>query len=255
MYMENNGIVQRLIESKKYSAIDKKTIENIYISKPHNEESLRAKLHQIWGAYYTTRPNFNKLSKKLELGSLNIDDIVKIHSSSKERVLEYSEILDDIFKIVGDNNTVLDIGAGLNPLFFLKRSDFKTYLSVDIDKEQQTFLQKVFDNKFLINMNAVVGDALVDSFEYYDVIFLLKVLPVLDQINPLQTDMFLNSIKCKYLVISFPNKSLGGKNKGMINNYKEKYIDRVGNAKFQMINEKQYQNETVYIFKKQNRAN
>ncbi len=66
------SITTTILASKKYKDIYPKTVERIvtdYIDRfgPKRAElEARNKLHQIWGAYWQTRPNFDRTFKKNE---------------------------------------------------------------------------------------------------------------------------------------------------------------------------------------------
>lgn len=250
--MENNELVKALSDSKKYKDLSYSTIENIAISNSYSEDKVRSKLHQIWGAYYSTRPDFNKLLKKLNEGSISLKDVLRIHNSTKERIDDYETIYKFINENIRSSSSILDIGCGLNPIFSILLKNNYEYIALDIDNSQQYFLNKLFEKYQLSKYTAIVGDALLDKHKPVDVVFALKLLPVLDQISREQTDLFLKNLECKTLIVSFPNKSLGGREKGMRENYRISYIDRIENLGYELLTLKEFNNETFYILKKIN---
>lgn len=248
--MSKNDILKAISDSKKYKDLNRRTIENIFSLYSHNEQKVREKLHQIWGAYYSARPDFNKLRKKIENGKLSLEKVLLIHSSTKERHNEYKDLYNYIFSNV-DGLKVADLGSGFNPIFLilLNKKELK-YMAYDIDNKQQEFLNFVFKKFGFNRYKANVADILLEIIEPVDIAFAFKLLPVLDQISKEQTDNMLKNLLCKYLVVSFPNKSLGGREKGMKGTYKELYIDRLKSIGLNLINKKEFLNESVYIFQK-----
>lgn len=250
--MEVNEVVKLIKNTKKYKNIDPEVINDIVISLSYKYsgsqllEKVKSKLHQIWGAYYTTRPNFNKLLKKYFVGEITTDQILLIHQSTKERMGEYDEIFDFIFNKT-KHESILDVGCGFNPLYMAKRTDFNKYVGVDIDIEQQDFLSKILvdNNKIEIKVGSFA-----DSINDADLTLALKLLPVLDQIEPGNSRKFLSSLNNTFLAISFPNRSISGKDKGMLENYRTIYLPIIHSLGFILKNEKSFKNETVYIFKK-----
>lgn len=247
--MDNKGIIETLISSKKYKPLNNKTISNVVIKLPDNMESVRSKLHQIWGAYYTSRPRFEKILKKVQLTQFDVLEFCKVHSSTNERVGDYVKIFDFITNNTS-GNSIIDIGCGLNPLLFSVYSEKYNYLAVDIDIEQQSFLNKYFEFKVLTKFKAIVGDALIDKFERVDIAFLFKLLPVLDQIDVMECNKFISSLDCNYLVVSLPNKSLGGREKGMRENYRNIYQSRIESLGYKLKISQEFNTESVYIFNK-----
>lgn len=251
--MTNNEVVIGVLKSKKYKDIEPEIINKITISLSYKVsdrkliDEVKAKLHQIWGSYYTTRPDFKKLLDKYNKGELSANQILSIHQSSKERIGEY----DDIFNFIFNNTqhtSILDVGSGFNPLFVSNLAGFDDYTAIDIDIAQQDFLKEVLKNDKRITIS--IGNAESDLKEH-DLVLALKLLPVLDQIKTNGSTEFISRLKCKYLVVSFPNRSISGKNKGMLENYREKYIPSIQNSGFSLIQEKIFKSETVYIFHSQ----
>jgi len=52
-----------------------------------------------------------------------------------------------------------------------------------------------------------------------DIAFILKTLPVLEMVDKTAVTRLLDNIQADYLLISFPTRSLGGRGKGMVQNY------------------------------------
>lgn len=248
--MSKNDVIKSITDSKKYKDLCTKTIENICNLFAYNEQKVREKLHQIWGAYYSTRPDFNKLIKKIENNQITLEELLQIHSSTKERINEYNEIYNYVFSKV-EGVKIADLGCGFNPIFLilLNKKELK-YIAYDIDNKQQEFLNYIFKKFGYSYYKADVKDVLCEIIEPVDIVFAFKLLPVLDQISKNQTDNMLRNLLCKYLVVTFPNKSLGGREKGMKSNYKELYISRLKLFGFNLVNEKEFLNESVYIFMK-----
>lgn len=241
--MGNNDIVKDILNRKKYKNLSKETVSRI-VKKCADIDKSKAKLHQIWGAYYTTIPRFEKLLNR------EVGDIVKIHSSTKERVDDFTKIFKYIFDTTGEVGTLLDIGCGLNPLLsFSLDKKWKRYICEDIDCAQQYFLSEFFKLNKRDDFEVRVGDVFSDGYYDMDMIFALKLLPVLDQQEENGAEALLRKIKAKYLVTSFPNKSLGGIEKGMKGNYEAKYLPIVERCGFEKISSKEFKNESVFIFK------
>jgi 16S rRNA (guanine(1405)-N(7))-methyltransferase len=51
----------------------------------------------------------------------------------------------------------------------------------------------------------------------------LKTLPCLEQIDKAAPLRLLNSLRARHLLVSFPARSLGGRRKGMVENYESRF--------------------------------
>jgi 16S rRNA (guanine(1405)-N(7))-methyltransferase len=62
---------------------------------------------------------------------------------------------------------------------------------------------------------------------HYDLALLLKTLPCLEQIEKDVGARLLEAIDAAYLLVSFPVRSLGGRDKGMAENYPARFMETV----------------------------
>ena len=94
-----------------------------------------------------------------------------------------------------------------------------TYLAADIDTEMTRFLDR-FLKMSPINGHAITNDLIAaPPAQPADVAFLLKTLPCLQHQT---SDLLpiLDKIQTTWLIISFPTRSLGNRNKGMTATYR-----------------------------------
>lgn len=248
--MSESNILDKVISSKKYKDLDGEFLNNFLIFISYNDvDRVKSKLHQIWGAYYSSRPNFDKLLNKLSKNEISLFDVVRVHSSTKERLNDFVKIFEWIKDTISDYGNVLDLGCGLNPILFsLSNIEVGKYYAVDIDKLQQAFLNKILDSRFDVK----VGSAFNYKFPKVKTTFLFKLLPVLDQIKEGEGISILERLNSEYIVVSLPSRSLGGHNKGMVDNYRHKYIDNLP-SHLNLVAYKEFTSETIYILK-QNRT-
>lgn len=285
-----------ILESKKYSGIDKTLVEEIYsINKlKYKKEKevvnkTKTQLHQIWGAFSDKGIDFDELKKDIK-DTVSLDkDIISIfnallvvHKSSLERLSFVNEFYYRIFEKVGEYKNILDIGCAFNPFSipFMNLKSNTSYTGIDIDNDEIKFLNWVF--KFLekditkfdldINVTFEVDNAfslkVLDKFKddkeikkekkdnklvKYDVIFLFKLLPLLELIKKGSSRELLQRLinynpKAK-LVVSFPLKSLSGKDVGMSKHYKTEYTKLFSELGLDY-EEIDFDNEVVYVLKK-----
>jgi len=147
--------------------------------------------------------------------------ILELHASTSERVPILREAFTGIFAITGRPRSILDIACGLNPfaipLIEIQRDT--AYYAFDIDKRIVNIINSFFD-KIGRPKTAVCRDVLSSPPDSrVHVALLLKTLPCLEQQEKGSSFRLLERLNADYAVVSFPTKSLGGKQKGMIQNY------------------------------------
>ncbi len=254
-------LIKKIAASKKYRPLYLKTIERVVDSVaaryPEKQIEKQAKnlLHQIWGAYFPFRPDFKKLLEKIEenAGKRTILSILQLQSSIRERIPILDGFYQKIFSITGQPKTIIDWACGLNPLSWpwLNEALPKNYhyLGLDIDKEQNDFLNRVFKIAKQKHFQAKLGDILIDESPAADVIFLLKILPLLEHQQKGVSLDILKRMPAKFLVVSFPTATLGGKGRGMIDFYTNWFHDLVRNEPWQ-IEKIIFPSELVFVIKK-----
>jgi len=258
--IEFTRIAEKIRESRKYSGLNLETIRNAVMAVSTKtkkvteiEELARNLLHRVWGAYYSTRPDFNKLFTKYSAGEIKQEDILRIHASTAERLPIATEFYTDISSIIGKVESIADFGCGLHPLLF---SQFATvdgisvYDFYDIDQEEIAFLNNVFTHQKLSSFHGYVADLFVDiPPKEYDVAFLFKLLPVLDMIKPHSGLDILRKINAKYIVVSFPTGSLSQNKLKMGDFYRDEFLEKMTKSHF-MISQFSYMSEIVFVLQR-----
>ena len=137
--------------------------------------------------------------------------------STKERLNYYESVYKHIFEITGDPSTIIDIGAGINPLSFpFMDLDFVNYHAYDIDEKDVTFLNEYFKiMREEIDGCAEILDVRSAKTEYFphaDIVFLFKVVDLLDTKKKKYSYELirglLESNKANYIIASFATKTL-----------------------------------------------
>ena len=197
-------------------------------------KEVRNELNKIYGQFWKV--------KKVKL-NLNYD----IHQSTFERKEFYHSLYEKLFSITGKPKTVLDIGAGLNPLSYGLIGNDVFYYVNELTKEDCNLIEEYLKkNKFKFEI--LQGDVLeIKEFPEVDVCFLFKILDSLDLRDHKTSENLINKIKANYLIVSFA--SVTTKNRGM--NYPrrgwfEQMLKRLG-YKF---NKLEFVNEIFYVIKK-----
>ena len=240
-------IVGRICASKKYGSIRRETVARIvsdcairYKGKQIEQQS-RNILHQMWGAYWETRPDFKKLTasvkQSLSSGS-DIREVIRslllLHASTNERISLLPEFYERIFSVTGTPDSIVDHACGLNPLsiVYMDLPKQATYTAYDIDIEEVSFLNDVLTLLNIPHVQVYLGDVFDTPYTYADVVFMFKLLPLLEHQRKGSSLDVLKSQKCRHFVVSYPVKSIGGAEKGMAEFYTNQFTRLIENEKW-----------------------
>lgn len=235
-------VVSSVLSTKKYRYLYeptiRRTVEELATRYPEKklDKEAKKKLHQLWGAYFPTRPNFIKLLSEIEAdiaAAVSNEDLMKpllrLQTSTDERLPIINEFYKKIFNEMPSSleiKSIVEYGAGMNTMTYswiaTAFGNEVEYTGVDVDSELANFQNSVFK---LLNQDskakAVQGDILVDELISADVTFLFKLLPLLEHQEKGSAKRILSELPSKVVVVSFPTRSIGGKEKGMLANYRE----------------------------------
>jgi len=221
-------------------------------------KATRKKLHQIAGAYFLTRPKYEIWLKKLkdakETGRPEdfrqaCVEIMKHHHSTNMRLKNLDEFYSALFSRLPPIRSIADVACGFHPLAipWMHLSSSTRYYAFDIYEDLMEFL-KGFMNLAGVEGYAETRDIIQNPPEVKaDLAFILNAIPVLEQIEKRAGIRLLNVVRAKYKVVSFPIKSLGGKDKGM-RGYYEDVFQRMLQKNWK-IWKLETANELVYVIK------
>ncbi|HEY0733482.1 MAG TPA: hypothetical protein VGD69_01125 [Herpetosiphonaceae bacterium] len=235
-------LIQAVLESSKYRAISLDLIQNIgrrELGVRRNlKEAIKAtknKLHQVSGAYLDAKPQYERWAELLAASAQSGDPqalrqgclaIMQHHASTRERIELLDRFYTTIFAELPPIRSVLDVACGLNPLSipWMPFDGAMTYYACDIFADQVAFLNTC------LPLLGVGGQAFTCDLvsappqEQVDVALALKVLPPLEQIDKHSSLRLLRTLNARIIIVSFPARSLGGRNKGMAENYESRFL-------------------------------
>lgn len=264
--------LQQLLEaiqaSAKYRHIDEKFIRSVGASELEKRRNLKEaikatknKLHQVGAAYQENAPRYASWLEALRAASQARDpahlqatckEIMCHHASTRERLpllpCFYTELLADIAPV----RSVLDIACGLNPLAipWMPLAPGARYYACDIYQDMIDFLNACFQ-LLHVDGEAMVCDVIQQCPPYkVEVAFVLKTIPVLEQVDKNAGRRLLQNIQADHLVVSFPAASLGGrrggKGKNMETNYETHLYELVAGQPWS-IQRYSFDNELVFV--------
>jgi len=260
-------LVRAVLKSSKYRNVCEDLIKNIgmrELSKRKNLKiaikSTKNKLHQIGGAYFLKKPNYGfwleklgkaKRSENKDLFRKTCAEIMSYHYSTRERLNILDEFYTRIFSLVPPVQSIMDVACGFHPLSipWMPMSEKVTYYAYDVYKDMIRFLNEfmVIDN---VRGYAEVRDVIQHAPEIStDLAFILNTIPCLEQIEKLAGLKILESINAKFLAVSFPAQTLGGREKSMLKHYETRF-NKLTQKKDWVIQRLEFRTELVFLIRK-----
>ena len=200
-----------------------------------------------------------KKEKKItaeEITKIDFNELLKIHSSTRERISFYDKLYSDLFKTTGKPLRILDLGCGMNPLSIpLMKLEKLEYYAYDIIEEVNLlnlFFAKLHQKNHYFYGEAGILNLLelerVRQLPKADIAFLFKVTDVLDRNKGHKnTEAVLQAIPAKYLIVSFPTLTMSGKKMtAPRRRWMEWLCNRLG-REYQVL---EYVNELFYVVRK-----
>lgn len=257
-----DDIFLEVFKSKKYSLLDdaivRRVCEEAVIKYSKRKDAIKATKNQLYCIHeaFLQDDCYKKAREILkETDCLDKDTVLRIlslHSSTKERLGFISDVYNFLDQYINDTSEIVDVGCGFNPfaVVFYHRVP-KSYKAYDISIESVTLL-----NEFLhtfnppYNYHAEILDAVIDvPPQKADVMLLFKLLPLLQKQKKGRAFEFLKKAKFRIAIVSFPLKSISGKEKGMLEFYSN-FFEEGMISNCQIIDKKNFENELFYVIKK-----
>lgn len=185
-----------------------------------------------------------------------IEEILQLHSSTRERFSYYKRLYKDIFAITGKPQTILDLGCGLNPFSIdLMRLRRLHYYAYDLSEIEVSLLERFFFILYRLNSlfrgEAKIVDISTENFysPSVDVCFLFKMTDVLDEgKGHKKTELLMQSLRAKHIVVSFATRTMSGK---MMTAPRRRWMEWLCNRRgwsFQILT---YPTEIFYVISKE----
>ena len=249
--------------SKKYRAICDETIRRLvagesrkYRTEKELIKSVKTQLHQISGVF------IDEGSIKRASGLLDglsgppteetIREILSLHTSSRERLGFIEEMYGDIFAVTGSGGAILDLACGFNPFFLplMPTVSPAKYYATDINVHLIALINEFFAQTG-INGHACASDVLfkVPDIEAQNVL-LLKIVPLLEQQQKGFAKTLIGQLKSEFFTLTFPTKSLSGKNVGMYQFYDRFMQENFAKKDFEYCLQKENHNEIIYVIRR-----
>ncbi len=230
-----DALVAQVRRSRKYGAIVEPLVRRIGVAelaaRPALKDAVAAtknRLHQVAGMYFATeRPDYEVWLSRIAQAPDDVArraalrSILARHASTRERLPILDAFYERVFAGIGPVHSVLDLACGLNPLSlpWMPLSPHVTYHAVDVYEDLMRFVQAAFAVMGVAG-KAEARDVIADCpTDAVDVALLLKAIPCLEQLDKSAGARILDTINARHIVVSFPTRTVGGRDVGMRDHY------------------------------------
>ncbi len=254
-------IASQVMDSGKYAFIARDTVLRLceeylprYKSKKDVIKAVKKQLHIIHGAFFPDRCHEQALAiiENVALTEQELSlQLMQLHPSTRERLPVLRAFYDFLAPYLRDAKTVLDIGCGFHPCAFpfMGLPEDVLYIAGDIDhdtvKVAQAFLRRLKAAQDVRILDAVGTLPGVQA----DAAFLFKLVPVLEQQKKGLAYRLMDALAAKTIIVTFPVKSLSGRDKDMEQFYSSQFEKNVP-AGFSILQKAVIGMELVYVVAK-----
>ncbi len=258
-------LVAAVLASGKYRALSPALIRAIGTRELATQPSYRAalkatrsRLHQVVGAFLDRAPRYNTWLAALRDAAGNRERIQAVcrsamdgHASTRERLPELERFYAAVFATLPPVTRLMDLACGLNPLAtpWMPLPQPAHYLACDVYSDLCSFVGTALPLLGLSGEAALCDLTAGPPPWRADVALVLKTLPVLEQLRRGAGRELLRGIEARYLVVSFPTRSLGGRNVGMAATYSG-YMQTIVTGEGWTSQTLAFANELVFVVRK-----
>ena len=266
--LDPKKLAEEIAETKKAKFMDRELIRQVLSRELRNSKNrkevvknVKSKLYQVSGAFRNDNLDYSSLKEKLEEITPDTPDeelktvcreIMHTHASTRERAEILDELYGEIFRDIPQPKTICDLACGLNPFSipWMPLEPGFRYEAFDLFSDMSDLLNCFFEKR------EIYGSASQANLLYgmpggpYDLAFLFKVIPCLEQIDKFGGRRMLKqlSYSARYAAVSFPGASLSGKEKGMPRNYEVHFMNIVEQDDWE-IRKIKFPSELVFVLK------
>jgi 16S rRNA (guanine(1405)-N(7))-methyltransferase len=173
---------------------------------------------------------------------------MELHPSTRERLPSIQAFYELLTPYLREANTVLDIGCGFHPCAFpfMGLGSNVLYRAGDIDHGTVEVVQAFFQRMHVACEARILDASNEIPKESADVVFLFKLIPVLEQQKKGLAYHLIEKLSAKAIVITFPIKSLSGRDKDMAKFYSSQFENNLPNE-FTILQKEIVGPELIYI--------
>ncbi|MEK6926944.1 MAG: hypothetical protein AABX11_00780 [Nanoarchaeota archaeon] len=192
---------------------------------------------------YVGRFQYPKERKSL-LAKKNWEKLLNTHSSTKERLLFYPQVIELVYSL--NPKSILDLGCGLNPLAFAKPGII--YYASDINLSDIEVVESYFEDKKI--EGSVFPLDITSELPHLpktDVTLMFKLLDFLEKKSKGLSERILKLIPSKTIIVSFSSRKLSGKR---MNHPQREWFERMCTRLGFSFEVKEFDSEIFYLITK-----
>lgn len=233
--MEIQDILQKIKANKKYSGIaDEIVLEEIErYRKKHSQierykderivKDIRTELHKAHGSFQnkfkSKRAKYLEELRKDPSNPEIIEKLLLTNQSTRERIDLYPQLYQGVFKITGNPEIIVDIGAGINGVSIsMMKLDNLKYYCYDINQDDSDFMDEFFKIEGINGKSFVMNCSKIENLSKMpdsDIVLMFKFLDTIEKSekgHKLAEEIIKTLIeKTKFIVASFSKKTITGK--------------------------------------------
>ncbi len=260
-------LVELVRASSKYQSISEGLIREVgakeLVKRRNLKEAVketRTKLHQVGSAfqekpipYELWREELNNLPTDInaEESQKFIRACLPMHASTAERLPILTEFFNQTLNSLAPVHSVLDLACGLTPLTlsWMPVTSDVVYSAYDIYEDMTSFIGDFFSHFGIMGRVSVCDLTARVPDDKAQVALLLKTIPCLDQVDKTAAKRLLLRLNCDFILVSFPAHSLGGRLKGMRENYEARFAELVKDENWK-ISRFEFSSELAFLIEK-----
>jgi 16S rRNA (guanine(1405)-N(7))-methyltransferase len=262
-----DAVVSAVAASKKYRAVCRDTIGRIAARELAAHSGIKAtvkatkrRLHQVYGAFEQSA-DYDAAYGRLQAaysagGEVEIEAACRhalgLHSSTRERLSILEKFYPAIFEVTGWPVTLLDLGCGLNPLAlpWMNLPTGTRYVALDIDAARVRFLNRYLPLAGLEPLARCQDVLSHPPDDDASVALMLKLSTSLERQEPGATLGLVEQLRTPCVVVSFATKSLGGREKGMAEQYQRQFRRWIADRQW-AVERLEFETELVFVMRKE----
>ncbi len=247
-----------ILTAKKYRDICPDTVRRAFDEQSARHKNIkdadkaaRAHLHAITGAFIS-RDEISKAEKLIEKWLSGDESALKaalsMHASTRERAEIADELFRRVFSLTGKVDSIIDLACGLNPVY-LGHIGLTNVYGTDIHTGCVRLINECAKAKGW-QTHADTHDLIASVPEgRYDLALLMKLLPVMETQKTGAAKKLLMGINARFVMASFPTRTLGGRGVGMEKHYTE-WFESLLDESVRVLDRFVIGNELVYVLEK-----
>lgn len=264
---EIDRLVAAVKAGSKYARLDDALVRRVAAQEAEHRadakrtvKAVRNRLHQVTAAF-AGDVRYERWLRDLRAAKAASDEpaflaccrrALRTHASTREREPVVESFYQRVFAELGPVHTVLDVACGLNPLCapWMPLPPGARYIALDAHCELIDFVRQVLP---LCGVDALCACADVLSeaaLPRADVALVLKTLPCLEQLERDAGRQLLAALDADRIVVSYPARTLGGRNVGMTATYARQF-EALVQPPLRVLSRIDFDTELVYVLSRE----